>query len=205
MPTIVPVVEGPGDVAALPELLSRILLQMYGRPDIIVGWGKSRVVMAKDRSRLEKELERFLRHAQNKPDCGGILVLMDADNDCPVTLFREMSGRCQQSGVTVPVQVVYARREYESWFLASLATMRGRNGIPDSAALTVEAEEVADPKRWLSSQMPDGMAYKETSHQASFSSAIDLDLARHNSRSFRRLCHALEQLADAMDQTSLTI
>ncbi len=166
----------------------------------MVGWGKSKVVMAKNRSKLEKEIERFLRHAQNKTDCGGILVLVDADNDCPVTLFREMSQRCKQSGVTVPVQVVYACREYESWFLASLATIRGRNGIPESASLTGLAEAVTDPKKWLSDQMPDGKAYKETAHQASFTNSVDLDMAYQNSRSFRRLCHALQQLVEDMDQ-----
>ena len=44
MPTIVPVVEGAGDVAAFPELLTRILLEKYNRTDVIVAHGKSNVV-----------------------------------------------------------------------------------------------------------------------------------------------------------------
>ena len=66
--------------------------------------------------------------------------------------------------------------------------------------MTASVEDIANPKKWLSDQMPSGMAYKETTHQASFTSSVDLDMAYQNSRSFRRLCHALEQLVHAMDR-----
>ncbi len=199
MPTIIPVVEGPGDLVALPQLAGRILQQMQTPPGIIVAQGKSRVVMTKGRSNLEANPEKFLKHAQNKPDCGAILVLLDADNDCPVTEFQDMSKRCGRSGVTVPVQVVYAHPEYETWFLASLNTIRGLHGIPESATFIGEAEYITDPKKWLSDQMPTGRVYKETTHQAPLSSAINLSLAYENSRSFRRLSHALEQLVEAIN------
>ena len=194
------VVEGPGDVDALPQLVTRILTQMQNRPDIMVAHGKSRVVMAKGRSNLEKRLESFLRHAENKPDCGAILVLVDADNDCPVTVFQQLSQRCEHSGTNVPIQVVFAYREYETWFLASLDTIRGRHSISEATTLARDPETIANPKKWLTDRMSAGSVYKETIHQASLSSAIDLDLAHSNSRSFRRLCHALEQLVDAMVQ-----
>ena len=200
MPTIVPVVEGPGDVSSLPQLLLRILLQRHRRPDVLVAHGKGQVVNANGGSKLERDLEKFLRHAQNKSGCGGILVLVDADDDCPVTKFHEMSQRFEQSGIRVPVQVVCAHREYESWFLASLDTIKGKHNIPETAVLASSAEAIADPKKWLSDHMPHGMVYKETTHQASFTASIDLELAFQNSRSFQRLCHALEQLVDAMDQ-----
>jgi hypothetical protein len=38
-------------------------------------------------------------------------------------------------------------------------------------------------------------SYKETLHQAKFSALIDLQTAAANSRSFRRLIHAIEELA----------
>ena len=200
MPTIVPVVEGSGEVSALPQLLRQILLKRQCRPDVIVAQGKGQVVNANGRSKLERDLEKFLQHAQNKPDCGAILVLVDADNDCPVIQFQEISQRCECSGITVPVQVVCAHREYESWFLASLDTIKGKHNIPETAGLNASVEDIANPKKWLSDQMPSGMAYKETTHQASFTSSVDLDMAYQNSRSFRRLCHALEQLVHAMDR-----
>ena len=197
MTTIVPVVEGPGDVAALPVLLDRILWERYERTDIVVAHGKSRVVSANGESKLKKDLEKFLRHAQNKPECDAILVLLDTDVDCPVELARNLLQRCTQLGLTIPVEIVCAHREYESWFLTSLDTIRGHRGITESATLTRDAEDVPDPKRWLTDQMPPGQAYKETVHQASLSQHIDIEMAHNNSRSFRRLCHALELLLDS--------
>ena len=202
MVTIVPVVEGDGDAAAFPELLVRILWNIYDRHDVSVAQGKTKVVKANSRQKLENRLDSFLKHAQKKPGCGAILILVDADDECPVTLAKRLSQRCNDIGTSCPVQIVCARRSYESWFLASLDTIKGRHDIPDTAALLRDAEEVPNPKRWLTDQMPSGQAYKETSHQASLSSAIDLDLARLNSRSFRRLCHAVEQLLIDLDTQS---
>ena len=198
MPTIVPVVEGAGDVAAFPELLTRILLEKYNRTDVIVAHGKSNVVSTNGRTNLENKLEKFLQHARNKPKCDGILVLSDADDDCPVDESRHLSQRCEPFRSICPVEVVYAHRQYESWFLVCLDTIRGQGLIPDTASISVPVESTNNPKQWLTDQMPPGRAYKGTTHQASLSGLIDIDLAYHNSRSFRRLCHALEQLLDAM-------
>ena len=199
MLTIVPVVEGDGDAAALPELLVRILREKYNRYDVFVAQGKTKVVKANGRQNLEKRLDKFLGHAQNKPRCGAVLILVDADIDCPVTLANQLSQRCDQISTKCPVQIVCAYRSYESWFLASLDTVKGRHGIPNTATLSDGPEAVPNPKQWLSNQMPYGQAYKETIHQASLSKVIDLDLAHQNSRSFRRLCHALELLLSTMD------
>ena len=199
MLTIVPVVEGDGDAAAFPELLVRILQEKHNRYDVFVAQGKTKVVKTNGRQNLEKKLEKFLGHAQNKPKCGAILILVDSDIDCPVTLAQELSQRCDQIDIRCPVQIVCASRSYEAWFLASLNTIKGRHGIPNTAVLLDDPEGVLNPKQWLSDQMPSGQAYKETTHQASLSRVIDLDLAHQNSRSFRRLCHALEQLLFTVD------
>lgn len=194
-------VEGDGDVDALPELLNRILSQRFNRYDIVVPQGKSKVVKANGRQKLINKLEKFLQHAQNKPNCGAILVLVDTDKDCPVTLAQQLNQRCESIGARCPVQVVCAHRSYESWFLASLDTIRGQNGIACTAVLHCEVEDVARPKHWLNGQMPPGQAYKETIHQGTLSRRIDLDLAYRNSRSFRRLFHAMEELLGAIESS----
>ena len=197
MTTIIPVVEGVGDATALPGLLGRILLERYNRPDVMVAQGRTNVVTANGRQKLESKLENFLQHAQNKPECDAILVLLDADDDCPVNLAQGILKRCEQLGLTSPVEIVCAHREYESWFLASLDTIKGQRGISDTAALSHDAEDVQNPKQWLTNQMPPGRAYKETTHQAPLTQHIDIGMAHNNSRSFRRLCHALELLLDS--------
>ena len=199
MPVIVPIVEGDGDAVALPSLLTRILAEKYGRGDVLVAQGGRGVVKANGRQKLERRLDKFLGHAQNRPGCAAVLIVVDADDDCPVELAARLSERCSRIGGRFPVQIVCARRSYESWFLASLETIRGRHGIPDIATLPADAENVPDPKRWLTEQMPPGQVYKPTTHQPSLSGAIDPHLAHRESRSFRRLCHALEQLVAAVD------
>ena len=196
MTTIVPVVEGDGDVSALPALLSRILLEKHSRTDVAVAQGKSGVVSANGRSNLERKFESFLQHALNKPECDAILILLDSDGDCPVELARRLLQRCEQMSLIRPVEIVCANRSYESWLLASLNTIRGQRGIREDAALSQAAEDVPNPKQWLTDQMPSGQAYKETTHQAALTQHIDIDIAHSNSRSFRRLCHALELLLD---------
>ena len=83
---IVPIVEGDGDAAALPSLLTRILSEKYGRGDVLVAQGRQGVVKANGRQNLERELDRFLGHAQNRPDCAAVLIVVDADDDCPAEL-----------------------------------------------------------------------------------------------------------------------
>ena len=153
MTTIVPVVEGPGDVSAFPSLLGRILWERYERTDVIVAQGNM-VVRANGRQKLESKLENFLQHAQYKPECDAILVLLDTDGDCPVELARRLSQRCEQVGLIRPLEIVCAHWSYESWFLASMDTIKGQRGIPDTAALSQEAEGIPNPKQWLTNQMP---------------------------------------------------
>ena len=184
---------------ALPSQLTRILSEKYGRGDVLVAQGRRGVVKAKGRQTLERRLDKFLGHAQNRPDCAAVLIVVDADDDCPVELAARLAERCSRIGGRFPVQIVCACRSYEAWLLASLETIRGRRGIPDAATLPADAENIPDPKRWLTEQMPPGQVYKPTTHQPSLSGAIDPCLAHRRSRSFRRLCHALEQLVEAMD------
>ena len=155
MLTIVPVVEGDGDATAFPELLVRILQERYSRYDVLIARGKTKVVKANSRDKLEVNLDRFLRHAQRKPGCGAILILVDADVDCPITLAQRLSERCDEIGTKCPVQIVCARRSYESWFLASLDTIKGKYGISDTAVLSRDAETSQIPKYGLLTRCPE--------------------------------------------------
>ena len=66
-------------------------------------------------------------------------------------------------------------------------------------------EDIRGAKEWISRRMPSGRRYKETSDQENLTPYIDFDLAHFRSRSFRRLCHAVEELVDAIDAESLII
>ena len=187
-PGIVPIVEGPGDEEAVPVLLRRVLYEHMGA-SVDIKWPKK----AKGRGALVKRLEDFLSHAQNTKGCKAILVLLDADKDCPKELGTELARRARAAGIRLPVTVVCAKREYENWFLAS------------DEAFTEEAEEFGGAKAWLTNRMPPGLAYKETKDQAALSATMDIEGAFQASRSFRRLCSALEELVACIDTGTVKV
>lgn len=194
---IVPIVEGAGDAVAFPRLLQRILQEKLQRSEVEIAVGKQNVVTAHNSGQLQTNLSKYLLHAQRKPGCGGILVLIDTDDKyCPIDLANELHSQVVDSDVSKPVQIVCAHQEYESWFLASLRTIRGNLCIDPKAEMERPVEEEGSPKGWLSRKMPVGRSYKPTSHQLALTERVDLELACANSRSFRRLCHALELLSD---------
>ena len=198
-----PIVEGPGDVEAAPILLRKIL------SDYLICYvvGVLAPKRAGGRGGLDKVggIEKFIRYAAITPDCEGILVLVDADADCALDWAKRICDRCREVGVAVPIAVVCAVLEYEAWFLASLDSIRGSGRLNQDIRFDGNPEALGGVKEWFTQQMPPGRAYKETIDQASFTSMIDVSLARDNSRSFRRLCHAVEELQSAMEAGSSSI
>ena len=202
---IIAIVEGPGDKAAVPELLRRILWERYKRYNIDVL--KPRV--ANGKTNLIKRFEDFLRYALLQK-CTAILVLLDSDKDCPVELASALAFRASALNIQVPVAVVCAKREYEAWFICSLYGSDGHNikerlEIEHSPSMPEDVEEVRDAKAWLTDHMPSDRAYKETSDQVALTHFLDLQFTHEESRSFRRLCNAVGELVDASDSRLTTV
>ena len=201
MPKIVPIVEGDGEVEAVPALLSKLLAEMQ-RFDIYVG----DIANAHGCGNLTRPggVERFVGNACTKRDCGAVLILVDADKQCPVGLARSLSERVRTIGVQIPITTVIAKCEYEAWFLASLETIAGqefggRPGLPAGLTYSGEAENIVGVESWITQNLPQGRIYKETLDQLAMTRLIDTEKARQQSRSFRRLCHALEEVVAAID------
>ena len=190
------IVEGAGDVKAAPVLLRKILYEYFDYYDIGVATPKK----AGGRPALDRPggIEKFIEYAALTPNCGAIIVLVDADDDCATELAKQICDRCKIVGVSVPIAVVCAVREYEAWFLASLDTIRGVLGSDHEINYEGDPEALAGVKEWLTQQMPLNRAYKPTIDQATMSSLVDIPTAHANSRSFRRLCHAVEELQAAI-------
>ena len=197
-PSIVPVVEGQGDRSAVPVLLRRVL-QHFDRYDIQVKEPKT----AKGKQNLLKDYEKYVRYAAIEPGCVGILVLLDADDQCPVKEVYKLTERTQALNLQQSVTIVYANREYETWILASLDSCQGteiktRLKLGESALYERSVED-AHAKSWLNRMMPRGESYKETKHQAALTKFIDIEHTRRRSRSFRRFCHAVEELVEGVE------
>lgn len=209
MGLLVPIVEGDGEVEAVPVLMRRYL-QLNERWDLTIARPKN----AHGCGNLTKEggLERFVELAFRERDCSGVLVLMDADGDedCPKQLASDFVARIANCGARAPVAVVFARREYEAWFLASLETMVGKEisglpGFPPNVTFAADVEELRSVKQWISRHFAGRRSYKETEAQAPMSNLIDFGLAAKNSRSFRRFTNGMGELLRAIDSRSTQI
>ena len=187
MSAVVAIVEGDGEVAALPVLLRR--LNDWLTP------GRFVQVPTPIRVRRERFLNRddeFRRHllfaAAKCGDQGWILILLDADDDCPADQGPGILQKAQQLIPHRRISVVLANREYEAWFIAGARSLSGKRGFRmDDAEEIVDAETPRDAKGWLKRHMA-SRSYGETTDQPAFSSLVDLRLVHERSRSFRKLC-----------------
>ena len=199
-PVIVPIVEGDGEVKAIPNLLRRVLGELHGRYDIRI----QRPINARGKPKLLKRFENFLEYARRNQECNAVLVLLDGDKDCPRDLTAALTQTAARLNLGIPVAIVCAHREYEAWFVASLDSATGENiratlGLSETAFHEGDVESIASPKGWIQVRMPQRSGYKETQDQPALTPFIDIEHTQRRSRSFRRLCHAVEELLCAID------
>ena len=198
MPTLHLLVEGEGDIQAAPILLRRLLQEQHGRYDWQVDpkhtmkvWG-----LAKLRNRLPD----YIEHLRNKSSCHGAMILLDLEDQLPCeeapALAEEIAAL---QPLPFPIVVVFACREYESWFLAGLASIAmGSSHFPDGLTYPNDPEAKRGAKEELDKQMPPLVKYKEVLHQAEFTKLLNFEEARR-APSFRRLERALGELLMAVD------
>ncbi|QNE76967.1 DUF4276 family protein [Streptomyces finlayi] len=187
---VAPIVEGHGEVTAVRELVTRIAAEFCGT------WVEVAQPFRLDSGKMRKpeELGKAVRfQAARVPGRGGVLVLRDGDDSdvtCPVELARALAPA--DGLVTVPVEIVIARHEYEAWFLAAVESLCAHPAVKDDAVAPGDSEAKRGAKSQLEGLMTE--SYKETLHQAKFSGVMDLRAAAAGSRSFRRMVHAVELL-----------
>lgn len=189
---IVPIVEGYGEVTAVPLLLRKILHEHHQQYDIRV-----EPAIRGHRGQLSKcgSLARWTAIARGLPNCSGIVVIIDEDDDCAKVLGRELKECAEARANGVPVYVVIASREYESWLLASIDSIKGHGGlVPDPVLPTQGPESVRDAKGWVQRNMGRGLTYSETVDQEKLTAYLDLRVAYANSRSFKKLLDDMSDL-----------
>lgn len=188
---LVCIVEGHGEVDAVPNLCARILnhLERWS-------WSVDQRPIKQPRSWLvderspgprrvchEERLAAAVELAKSRP-AEAILVLCDADNDCPPEWNRtaiELSAARKWP----PVAAVMAVREYESWLLANET---------ESALRSVDVadpEKVRGAKEKLAALHP---RYLPTTHQLELTRKIDIGRLRRRSRSFDKLVRSISSI-----------
>lgn len=185
--TISSIVEGHGEVSALPVLLRRI--GVWRSP------GEALDIRHPIRTHRDRFLNRpaeFQRQlilaSRQVRNTGWVLVLLDADDDCPAELGATLQKRIGDTLPRARVSVVLANREFEAWFLGAGASLNGRRGLELAAQdLNIEPEGPRNAKGWLKERMTSGQ-YGETTDQPAFAALMDLEEAYRRCRSFRKLC-----------------
>lgn len=173
--TLAPIVEGHGDEAAIP-LLIRMLYP---------GWVVQRPIRV-PRGKLVKaqELDRYLRLAKanlsSQEGHRAILLVFDSDEDCAAKLAPHLRQELSQH-IDVPIRVVLAVREYESWIVAG-SDLGTESESPDT---------LTNPKRIIKLRYG---TYRETVDQPRLTARIDIERAKQKSKSFDYFVRALKAI-----------
>lgn len=194
---IAAIVEGHGECEAVPILIRRIA-QMIDPGFVPKVLPPLRVPAT--RLLKEGEVERSIELAARKLEGrGGILIVVDCDwEDCcpaeqgPVLLKRAIVARSDLS-----IAVIFAKREFEAWFLAAAESLRGQCGLPDNLEPPQDPEAVRGAKEWLSNRMARDRSYAETTDQPALAAIFDMEAARRADsfdKCYREVKNILEQL-----------
>lgn len=182
---LVPIVEGHGDVDALPLLIRGYFPSLEVLRPLRVS--RNRFINSEDEQRRYLELAR-----KSLGNSGAILVLLDADSDCPAHLAVKLTKSLRPTP-GLDCRVVLAKCEFETWFLAG-ADCLGLGETPR------DLEEIRGAKEEVKRRLG---RYSETVDQAKITSQLIKDCdprtLRERSASFDKLCRELEEIARTQD------
>lgn len=196
------IVEGKGEVAAVPVLIRAIAADLY--PELAVEIPRP-ILVHRYQVVKEGELEREVELAAERIGGDGVIfILLDADDDCPAELGPVLLNRASQVRSDLPIAVVLAKHEFEAWFLASAESLRGKRGLKNDLRSPSNPEEIRDAKGWLSQQM-DNRIYRGTRDQPAFTALFDIEQARRTDsfdKCYRDIVRLLDKLRTASNLPS---
>jgi hypothetical protein len=201
---IAPIVEGHGEVEAIRILPERVwrellggdyaeILQPVRRPrSKLLRWNPDRSASAADENEIARAVKLAVAKLQaqssrNMPAL--ILLLLDADRDCPKELSPELTSILRREAGCCSSAVVLAKIEYETWFVAAAQSLANHLELRDE--LPTDPEQQQHGKGWIEQRFK-GTKYSETVDQPRLTAAMDLAVCRQHSPSFDKLCRELE-------------
>ncbi|MFA6134051.1 MAG: DUF4276 family protein [Phycisphaerae bacterium] len=182
--SIYPIVEGYGEVEAAPVLLRRLLEEAQCF-NIDIG---SPIRRTQSQLRSKQGIQVAVQLAMLQPQCNAVIILFDGEDVCPATLAGQvLEWATEVVAGRIACNVVIAYREYETWFLAAVESLRGKYGIRNDAVAPAQPESCRDAKGALEGFMPHNRVYSETGDQPGMSALFDMGLAYKRNRSFRKM------------------
>lgn len=197
MRRIVCIIEGHGEREAVPVLCVRIMRSLLGIGD---GWYVDEEPVRQPRSRLVDENAPSPKRSSNQdgvnrallmaaarmPD--GILLLCDADDDCPAAWGPSLPQSITFGHHEVAVRSVMVCREYESWLLWHFPA-----GDRTRVRAVNPEQSPRNAKRALERLVP---GYTPTMHQLAQTRALNLGTVWACSDSFDKLVRSLADLTN---------
>ena len=189
---IVRIVEGQGDVAAVPVLLRRLIAEINppAAIDIAPPIRQSKGTLLKAGG-VEAAVQ--LAVIETGPS-GAVLILIDSDGDCPEDHAPVIAERSAAVRNDKKISVVLAHHKYEAWFLAAASSLRGVRRLSMDITDHEDPESVSGCKEWLGRWLPEAARYSETADQAALTSAFDMEVARRGSPSFDKLWREVDAI-----------
>ena len=185
---IVPIVEGHGEVAAVPALLHRLHVETGNRGQLRVN-PPIRVKASAFLRPGHADFARYLALARAKSGRRGlVLLLFDCDDGCPAEQGPALLDRARASCPDVPLLVALAYREFETWFVAAARSLSEAGFLTGTRTPPPAPESIRDAKGWLGQRMEGG--YDPVRHQLDMARAFDFDAARRVA-SFDRFCRRI--------------
>jgi Domain of unknown function (DUF4276) len=195
------IVEGQGDISAVPRLMRETLAQHAIYDIAPAPRPKSHVDVLK--LKRAGELERYVEYAA-RDDGDSVLLALDCEDVCPAEVSLDFARRISKMYITKKVGVTLFRSEFETLFLHCLeeivAAFPDYRWIGTVLRSTGDIEAIRDAKGTLSRMMSRDRAYKETRDQAKFITALSYAKLRQQSRSFRHFESTLLWLAGRVRQ-----
>jgi hypothetical protein len=171
-------VEGDGDTHAVPFLIRKVA-ESSGLHDLIPC---SNPIKCGEIPKLRKQgqLERFVQYACQRSDGDSVVLVVDCDDDCPVTTSHQFTERVRVIAERhlKKVGIAFMHKEFETVFLFSLPELSLK--YPEHGWRLSRDDNTRDwttvrgAKGELNRRMKN-YSYKETRDQVKFVSAIDFN------------------------------
>ena len=196
------IVEGHGEVQAVPILVRRLAARHYPELTTVI---PTPIRIPRNKVFKAGELERAVGLAVRSIEGqGAIFIILDSDDDCPAELGPALLRRISQIVRHAPIAVVLAKYEFEAWFLAAAESLRGQRGLKNNIHAPSDPETIRGAKEWLSRQMEGTRRYSERFDQPALAALFDMEQARQADsfdKCYRDIVRLLDELRQAIEAT----
>jgi hypothetical protein len=189
---IAPIVEGHGEVAAVPILLRRVWLDVGGEHLHVLKplrRPRTKLVRPDDLGLAVELAARKLAEDSSPQGRDLILLLLDANGSPVCELAPQLLAWMKERRRDQDSSCILAQIEFETWFVAAAESLPDYLSFDEAA---VEAEAGRWGKGWVRKRLRKP-SYSETVDQPAMTAAMDIQLCRRRSPSFDKLCRELEK------------